>query len=553
MGEREVFVMKKYLSFILVSFILLSFLAACNNQSESGTDKSEMQSCESSFESKSEEAKKQTYSDAERTLANLASCYTTEDSFYSIWRKNNSKNIKSVCDENEYIAATLVRDRTSEIKRSIYYIYNGLEHIKYTIEISGKDRLPYNIHIGVLPEEFVGKTAEEFIRGATDYYETLEMKSGYACVANERLDYVYHSGTETQNACAVAVYGEKWFIAVRPVFNGITSGKSPESLFDDFVFEARDYANGIKNMVICADRYISGTVVLEKHTGAIYENTKSTFSVYDEDGSKKNEFEAFSFYPVFEDKTKRLWCRDRFTKNGVETVYCNRYGEKTAINAATQIAPFDSEKGEFLGIIDGRIYIFDGDGRRESFLGEYVSVKKLGKTEAVKFSDAIYAIIQNDEFVRIYTTDFDHESAALEYNEEYDAVLVGGDAITEIINRYGEIIEAYWYNAHGTAPFTVDKSGKYLLTCDEMSLYGNTYILDSDSMHPLAHLPNGADYKFTKDGKLHISYTDYENDGEYVEFTAEIKNAIKNFPFDKETHDSGCNCFDGYPKKEDFE
>ena len=545
--------MKRFISLMLSLLFLSSLLASCKvidvepSIPESSAESLEIQ------ESSTPEPKEWTHSLAEEIFAYKPTKFISDTDFFSVWYDDGGEYIKEVCDDGKYLAATLVHNYgVDDAKRKLRFYYNALPTLKYTIEMPDIDGFIYNVHVGVLPERYRGKTVEELMRDATDYYESFDMQSGYSCIAGERIDYVYHTGREGANPSAVAVFGDKWFIAIRPAFEGTGMVQSPERLFNDLIFSEREHKLGYRNMTYTATRFKSGVVLIKQLVGGYNKiDMKYADLIYDENGVKKNEFEAYTFFVHPDDESARLWVRSDYTEEGYKRTYCNKFGEETKINSATQITSFDREKGEFLGIIDGKIYIFDGDGKQEEFTLNYTSVKKLGNTEAVKFSDAHYALIKDGLFVRLYETDFAHESAALEYNEEYDAVFVGGDAITEIVNRYGEIVEAFWYDAPDSDPFEIDASGKYLLSFVGMSLAGDTYILDSDTFAPLAHLPSGVDYTFTSDGKIKVSYLDFENGDEYVEFTVTIEGALKNYAYDPEFPD--CDCFDGFLTEEDFE
>ncbi|MBR6562802.1 MAG: hypothetical protein IKK70_02560 [Clostridia bacterium] len=549
--------MKKYLSFILALVFAVSLLASCDNRDNEGASSmpSESTSDESSVhtsdESRDAVQKEWSYSQ----LASLdygSAKYGTENSFFTVWYKQDDAYIKYLCHENEYLASTVVNEPARGAKNEPRFTYFGLETLKYTIEVKGSDGFTYKAYVGLIPDRFRGKNAEELLRDASDYYECFDMKSGSIRIADHTADFVYREKSDDASACAVAVFGTKWFVAVRPAYSGGGEGLHPEAIFGDILFDVRKFTNSYVRMISNANRYDSGVVVLKTLVGGYDRlNMEYSYSIYDENGDKKNEFEAYTYYQVDFDKTARLWSRSEFTEEGYKQYYCNKYGEDIPLNQATYVVPYDKEKGDILGIIDGNVFVFDGDGKKEPLTEKYTSVKTLGGTEAVKFNDSVYALIQNGRFVRLYETDFAHESAALEYSEEYDAIFVGGDAITEIVNRHGEIVEAFWYNAHNTDPFTEDTSGKYLLTEDTMSLAGNTYILDSDTFKPLAHLPGNGYYEFTRDGRLRVCYTDLDS-GEEYEFTVSIESAIKSYPYDKETHDSNCNCFWGYPTEDSF-
>lgn len=550
--------MKKYLSFILALVFAVSLLASCEGQGSDGAssvpseDPSDESSVYASEESRDVVQKEWSYSRV-ASLDHGSAKYVTKNSFFTVWYKQDDAYIKYLCDENEYLTSTLVNDPASGVKNEPRFTYIGLETVKYTVEVKGSDGFTYRVYVGLIPDRFRGKTAEELLRDASDYYESFDMKSGQTRMAEHSADFVYRERSDDASACAVAVFGTKWFVAVRPAYSGEGEGEHPESIFGEMLFDVRKYTNKYVRMISNASRYDSGVVVLKTLVGGYDRlDMEYSYSIYDENGDKRNEFEAYTYYQKSDsDKTARLWSRSEFTEDGYKQYYCNKYGEDIPLNQATHVVPLDKAKGELLGIVDGKVYVFDGDGKQEPFTQKYTSVKTLGGTEAVKFNDSVYALIRDGRFVRLYETDFHYESAALEYNADLNAILVGGDAITEIVNRHGEIVEAFYYNAHNTYPFTEDASGKYLLTEDTMSLVGNTYILDSDTFKPLAHLPGNGYYEFTRDGRLKVCYTDLDS-GEEFEFTVSIESAIRSHPYDKETHDSSCNCFNGYPTEDSF-
>ena len=547
--------MKKALS-ILLAFTLLFLSTACTQKTardESSDDEGLINSSESvSDEGLAESSSDLAESDVEaqkpwlykplKTLRNQFNSGLLNESVYRVLSKGDPDGfVSSICDKGgEYLNVEIVRGYSNMVNvyESIFeYLPDGV--LEYRVELVDENNDEYAVYIGLMPMQFHRMSAEEFIKSATDYYELFEMKSGSVVSGNNEINYVYREFDKGTNAFSLAVLYEKWFVLILPSDIESRTAKTPWLLFDKIVYEKRSYDDqSIDDMISCAIKTNEYTIVERYKDSVTYR-----YTVYSDTGDVVSEFETVHFYPLRTDATKRICLRLQNVEGN--PIYCNALGEELLMNNAEYLMLFDDEKGEYIGIENGKAYIYDGDDNKREYGRDYEVLKTLGKTKAVKLNDSIYGLLQNGLFVRLYETDFSHESAALEYNEEYDAVFVGGDAITEIVNRYGEIVEAYWYDC-----FEADISGKYILTSDRMSLFGNIYILDALTFKPIADLPNCADYEFLWNGKLLVYYRDHENNDEYVEFQVEIEDAIRNYPYYEDSDD--CDCFNGYPTEEDF-
>lgn len=554
--------MKRFVS-VLLTFTLLFLVTACTQRTE--RDESSAYSSEAVLnESKSGESIEDSDVSAEEskaaqkpwrftpltTLRERFNSGLLDESIYRILINEGKDGIirdrfmRSLCDKDgEYLNTALLRGYSNVgIYQAVYeYLPDGV--LEYRVELIDDAGDYYTAYIGLMPEQYKGMSAEEFINSATDYYELFDMKSGSVLSADTEINYVYRERNNGINAFSLAVLYEKWFVLILPSALDSHTAIAPWRVFDKMVYEKRSYTEqGAIDIISCAFRTNEYTVVERYKDIETYR-----YTVYSNEGKPVSEFEAKHFFPLMSDESKRICLRQKYEDNKYSSTYCNAFGEELLMNNAEYLFLFDGEKGEYIGTENGIAYIYDGDDNRREYGSDYEVLTTLGKTTAVKLNDAIYGLLQNGKFVRLYETDFHHEDAALEYNEQHKAIFVGGDAITEIVNRYGEIIEAYWYDNW----FETDVSGKYVLTSDSMSLYGNTYILDALTLKAIARLPNGADYEILHTGKLLVYYYDFENNDNYVEFEVEIEDAVRCFPFDEDS--DGCDCFDGYPTPEDFE
>lgn len=533
--------MKKSAVLLIIIALLILCLNACSNRAteEYGDISSAVGENDS-----------ETYDNKEHVwyyvpLSHLKDEYSGTAAFYNSdhpyihLSKNETDLLKSVCDENgNFMSTTIINENKTGGK---YTYYNG-QILKYSISVADDLDNKYDIVIGLLPEQYRGMTSEAILKTATDYCKLFDIETGKTMTAGVEIEYAFRNADENTNAFAFAVIKDNWFALAVPENPESKTATEPQTMFDKTVFEIQNLETPDDFMISSAQKTNGITVI----TSGTAESPTKKYTVYGEDGKEAVSFEASSFFADSRDQTGRVWCIRYYNEQNntiSERHYCNIFGKKLPLDDATDVICLNEKEGEYIGIYKESLYIYDGSGKAEKTELEYESVKTVGNIEAVKYNDVIYGLLKDEKPYRLYETDLRHDDAALEYKPEYNAIFIGGDAVFAVVNSKGELIETSYYS-----DFEKDPKGRgYLLGYIRMSLEGDTHILDGETFEILAYLPAAANYEFTSDGRIKVSYNDSENNNEYVEFTVSVEQAIKHY-----SEQSDHACFTGYPTEEDF-
>jgi len=534
--------MKKFTALIITVMVLLLSLTACNNTVPD-------ESNDTSSNSESSNAQKLgwyyvPFSQLKYKYSKIEAFYNGDHPFINMSKDESADKIKLICDEEgDFLSTTII----NETKPSGKYIYYNDKILEYSIAATDELNNKYVVVIGLLPEQYRGMDAETILKTETDYYKLFDIKTGKTVTAGIEIEYAYRNADESVNSFAFAVIKEKWFALAVPENLENKDANEPQAIFEKTVFESLNAEKSDAFMISTAKK-VNGITVTE--TSAIKSDSAKgiikKYTIYGTDGKKVNSFKASSFHADPQDQTGRVWHRrDYNAENNTisKQHYCNIFGEKLILDDATDIICINQKDGEYIGVYNDELFIFDGGEKAEKVILEYESIKAIESIEAVKYNETLYGLLKNGKPYRLFETDIQYDDAALEYKREYNAIFIGGDAVFAVVNSKGELVETPYYS-----DFEKDPKGRgYLLGHIKMSLEGDTHILDSETFEILAYLPTSVDYEFTSDGKIKVFYNDYENNGEYVEFTVTVENAIKNY---NEQFDHGC--FTGYPTEEDF-